>query len=219
MLRGSVLAIPVPPERLVTTLPAVIETTPVSNDLATDVVIDRFLARVAALTPAQWGTLDAIGQRAGARDPISRWRHVRRYLGAIPQPALRDVAATIGMLGGYAIDAADAVEHTVETLLGTGPRRRERWRALAERARAERVRREAQPVAADTPPLTARVRWELNRLTEIAGAQPRGPGDALWCLGLGLMALRGRVGMTPDGFAEMYELVEPVIPAASLERA
>jgi hypothetical protein len=206
------------PERLVTTLPAVVETTPVSDDLATDVVVDRFLARVAALTPAQWGTLDAIGQRAGARDPISRWRLTRRHFGAVPVPVLRDLMATVAMLGDYAIGAGVAVESAIESLVRPHATRRERWRRLAERARTEQTRLSAEPVPRDAPPFVARMRWEMARLLEIANAQPRGPGDALRCLVLGVMALRLRSRTTPSGFAEMYELVEPVIPAASLER-
>ena len=195
-------------------LPTVVETTPVSDDLATDVVIDRFLARVAALTPTQWGILDAIGQRAEARDPVSRWRQIRRHLGVVPASVLRDVLAAAMTVGDYVVGLGAEIEGAfASVVLG----RRDARRRLAERVRVERVALES--AQQDLPALAPRVRWEATRLAEIARAQPRGPGDALRCLSLALLALRFRSKTSPRGFAEMYELVEPVIPAASLERA
>jgi hypothetical protein len=204
----------------VTALPAVVETTPVSDDLATDVVVDRYLARVAALTPAQWGTLDAIGQRFQAGDPIARWRRVRRYLAVLERaPVLRDLLTVVGFASGYVADVADRVSAEIEHALLGRPRTLKRWRALAEGAPVD-------PEAARLPwrdgrrsPRAERMRWEVQRVTEIATAQPRGPGDAASCLLMGLIALRTRREIPTSAFTELYELVEPVIPAATIGAA
>jgi hypothetical protein len=200
----------------VTALPTVVETSPVSDDLATDMVVDRFLARVAALTPAEWGTLDAIGQRAGAGDPISRWRRARRYLGAIESPAARDALAVVGAAGGWILDLGATVEQTIEQAFVGRRAQRERWRQLSDRTRAEQARVQRAARAREGSPTASRIAWETARLVEIATAQPRGPGEATSVLAVGLLALRLRPRLTARAFAEMYELVEPVIPAASL---
>lgn len=191
-------------------VPAVVETTPVSNDLATDVLVDRFLSRVAALTPAQWGALDAIGQREGARDPVSRWKRARRQLAIVDAPVLRDALAIVGTIGGYAIDAADAVEWALsDAIWGRGAWRRRASARLASGAAP------AIPLNDDVLP-SARFEWETRRLTEIALRQPRGPGDAAGPLALALVALRMLGRRNVRAFKEMYGSVESVIPAASL---
>ena len=199
-----------------TALPTVVETSPVSDDLATDMVVDRFLARVAALTPAQWGTLDAIGQRAGAGDPVSRWRRTRRYLGAIESPTARDVLAIVAAAGGMILDLGATVERTIEQALLGRAERRERWRQVSDRMRVEQARVQRAARAREGSPTATRIAWETARLMEIATAQPRGPGEAASVLAIGLLALRLRRRMTARAFAEMYELVESVIPADAI---
>ena len=198
-----------------TSLPAVVETTPVSDDLATDVIVDRFLTRVAALTPAQWGTLDAIGQRFQGGDPIARWTRMRRLLAAFDDvPALRDVLTAVGVVGGLALGAVASVERALAAGTRDRAARRHTWRRLADRAASEATRRRAMESAES--PLGARVRWERERLVAIAVAQPRGPGAAMPCLMLALTALRLRRALTPRAFSEMYELVDGVIPSGSI---
>ena len=175
-----------------TTLPA---TAPVQSPTsAREARADRFLARVGALTPRQWGALDAIGQRFEGHDPIAWWERSRRMAAmAGRNPAIEDIVSVVGFVVNGASD--------VVRLIRGGPERS--WRTRT-------------PRAPNAPPEVRAFLARFETLQDTAAAQTGGPGAAMHCLVVGLIALWMRDTLTPDGFARMYELVEPVIPAASL---
>ena len=155
---------------------------------------DRFLARVAALTPAEWGRLDAIAQRETAGDPIARWRRIRRVtgLGSEPEWLQAGLAALV-----FGLEMVQSVATLVrgDRLLP------------APRAGADHLTAEARA-------LDERVR----ALWDTAQAQPGGQREATRVLTMALVALWSRALLSPAAFARQYELVEPVIPIRSLER-
>ena len=162
-----------------------------------EAAVDRFLARVTRLTPAEWGRLDAIGERNLSGDPIARWRRSARVttlLARMPQ-----FARTLTVLGFGTELVRDAL------------------RGDAALARIERVRRPADP-----PPhahaLTRRTIADAQALWDTAEAQPGGGRSAYPCLVLAMLALQLRDQMPAEAFSAWYELVEPVIPAASVDR-
>ena len=171
-----------------------IATAPVQSPTsAREARTDRFLARVAALSPRQWGELDAIGQRFEATDPIAWWERARRLSAfASKVPVLEDVMRVVGFVG---MGVGDLVQ-------SLGSRRGPRY---------------PRPVIPSTAGRESRQIGErLETLWDVASSQPGGAGPSLHCLALALIALWMRDYLTAEGFAEIYGLVEPVIPAASV---
>ena len=72
--------------------------------------VDRFLARVTRLTPAEWGRLDAIGERNLSGDPIDAWEAHRVGLATqvVPDHELFDT--TLAWANKLAEKAPIAVE-------------------------------------------------------------------------------------------------------------
>lgn len=168
--------------------------TPVS---AREALVDRFLARLAALSPRQWGELDAIGQRLHASDPITLWATARRLSAFTSKaPAFEDVSTVITF-----------VSMGLGRLANLGRRRP---------SRPERPYY-ATPHARSYPDSETRAfAQRMDTLTDIQHHQPGGPGDAGACLWVAMSALWQRDHLTPEGFARLYAPVEPVIPFASL---
>jgi hypothetical protein len=163
-----------------------------------EALADRFLARVAALTPEQWGRLDAIGQRDAAGDPVARWRRARRVAAvAVETPWLESVVTAVALTGEVAMDVAGAL--------------RDAWRPPAPAPSRVALRRQPTP---ESRALGER----LETLRDTARARAGGQGDAGRVLTWGLLALWQRPHVAPETFARQYELVEPVIPIRSLER-
>lgn len=160
---------------------------------AREALADRFLGRVAGLTPEEWGRLDAIAQREHAGDPLARWRHARRFVSGDVGGAL---AATVIAGLSLVVDVAGSV------LVAVSP---SRARALA----APRARRPLRDVALDR---------RLATLRDTARARAGGEGDATHILIVALVALWERHRLPRETFVRWYELVEPVIPLDSLER-
>jgi len=155
--------------------------------------VDRFLARVSALTPRQWGELDAIGQRFEASDPIAWWERASRLAAfASRAPLAEDLLRVVGFVGVGIGDLA-------RSLLGG------RGRPRYTRPVVHAMSGEARQVAS-----------RLETLWDVAATQPGGAGASLGCLVLALLALWLRDYLPAEGFAQLYGLVEPVIPAASL---
>lgn len=160
-----------------------------------DAVVDRWLARVARLGPAEWGRLDAIGQRFTAGDPMSRWQRAERTSAlAAALPALERALAVVGF-------GAELVRDL------TG-RSRRGWSDA-------RRPRDASPSA---HPRVRRLVAQLQTLWDLGEAQPGGAGAAMPCLVLAMVALHARPQLPADAFARLYALVEPVVPAAGVER-
>lgn len=156
-----------------------------------DAVIDRWLARVARLGPAEWGRLDAIGQRFAAGDPISRWQRADRVaaLAAALPPLVRAMAVV-----GFGAEL-------VYDLLG-GPRSQGR---------------RPRDVAPSAPPGVRRLVAQAQALWDLGEAQPGGAGAAMSCLTIALLALRARPQLPAAAFARLYALVEPVLPVREIE--
>jgi hypothetical protein len=172
----------------------VVRTLPSDRDAAAE----RFLARVARLTAAEWGRLDAIGERLGAGDPIARWRRADRWaaLAGVRGRSLPRLGATLAVLGFGA--------ELVSDLLGGRAGRR-----------LPATFPEPSPHAA---PEARRAHAQLRTLLDAAAAQPGDATTALPWLALALFALRLRDALAPEAFARLYAPVEPVIPAASVDR-
>src|SRR5689334_22215372 len=114
--------------------------------------VDRFLARVGALTPRQWGELDAIGQRFEASDPIAWWERSRRLAAfASRAPLLEDVRRVVGFVGV-------GVGDLVKSMLG------------GRRARYTR------PVVLGLSGEARQIASRLETLWDVASTQPGGPG-------------------------------------------
>ncbi len=161
---------------------------------AREALADRFLARVSALSPRQWGELDAIGQRFTASDPISVWQRARRlaaFAGRLP--ALEDVMTVFGFVGLGVADLATAA----------GLRGRTSYVHLP-------------TPATSTPPESRALTDRIETLRDIATHQPGGAGEAFDSLAIALGALWMRDLLPDASFARLYALVEPVVPIASL---
>jgi hypothetical protein len=163
--------------------------------------VDRFLARVARLTSAEWGRLDAIGERFLSGDPIARWRRAERI--TMLAARLPQLARTLAVLGFGTELVRDAV-----------------GRDALGRDALGRLRGVRRP--ADAPPgahaLARRTIPDAQALWDVAEAQPGGGRSAYACLKLALVALQLRDRLPAEAFTAWYELVEPVIPAASVDR-
>jgi hypothetical protein len=180
---------------------------PVATLDPTEAAIDRFLARVRALTPRQWGELDAVAQRLLAGDLVSRWRAARRATAGADNPVLRDLLSITEVVIGTAVQAASSV-------LGA-----RRSGAPGEGGGGSRFARATLSVLRPTgrPSKRSDLLVRASReLTDLAEVQPGGPGDATVCLHQALIAVWRRPMLSSTAFAEMYAPVEPFIPAASL---
>jgi hypothetical protein len=183
-----------------------------------DARADRFLARVAALTPAEWGRLDAIGAEHVAQDAwgaVSRVRQTAALLDGLPAGPV--LGAVFGGMTALFL-AVDLARVGVAGLLGV-PRPAGWMRRPADRPEAP-AGAPLSPEAAASRRVTAR----LQRLHDLAGAQPGGVGPSVAVLGMALVAAGApdEAGLrAPDGrpkavLAALYAPVEPVIPFASL---
>jgi hypothetical protein len=161
---------------------------------AREALADRFLARVAALSPREWGELDAIGDRFLASDPIALWRRARHFAAlAARVPGIEDLVTVVGFVGlGVA-----------EVLWAVGGGRRGRWLA-------------PKRLPPNAPAEARQLVGRMETLWDVASLQPGGPGPAAECLTVALLALWTRHLVPEEAFARVYSLVEPVIPARSL---
>jgi hypothetical protein len=176
-------------------------------------LVDAYLARVATLTPAEWGRLDAIGARLDGGTPF-----------ALLDRAYVDGAAH-GLWNflprGVATGAALGVRTAFWTALGgmmayyaiTDPSGERLARLEANQ------RRHAEELEARHPDTYGRT-VSIRQLAAIcAGARGgrsvlvSGAGKVLF---FGLLALQGRSSLSAPAFETAYALVEPVIPLRTL---
>lgn len=178
-------------------------------------LIDAFLARVGALTPAEWGRLDAIGSRISGVTPLALLDRARLDGAAFGLWRLmpRQVATGTALAGRAAFWTAVGALTLSNLLLDptlTGSRRR-----------AEEAKLRAAQLEARHPEL-ARTREDYRRLQAICAANPRPLGEGAIYTGAGrallisLLALECRVLRPLAEFETLYALVEPVIPLTSL---
>lgn len=175
---------------------------PVPSAPNPDARAERFLARVAVLTPAQWGQLDAIGARELTPDVIGAIRRARtmtEMFEALPVPGSgRLVLDGIALLA-FAVDLGRAVVDVPRRALG-----RERTPAW--------LRRPGSRAGAAT--LADLTGARLQRLYDLAAAQPGGVGPSQVLLSMALIAAqtsKSEVDVRP-----LYGPVESFIPFASL---
>ena len=180
--------------------------------------LDAYLARVRALSPAEWGRLDAIGVRLADNTPWARVRRAR--LDADAFAALTRLVPREVAVGGAAF---------IRAATDAG-----RW--LAVRAAPDPLapprRPVRQPTDATRPDPTPGLReayarqerWltlvgELRRVTRDAPAARRsasGGAAAIRVLEYGLMGIAYRA-LDAAVADRLYAPVEPVIPFASLD--
>jgi hypothetical protein len=182
-------------------------------DAAAEARAERFLARVAALTPAEWGRLDAIGERMAAGDLLTRFERVGQL-----SRFMRSLRGAMHPTGKAAL-AVHSVELMAVVLTMLGELRdwlrddafdRQLWRRMSRRrAPAGSSPRMQRHVATTND-------W-FERLWTIAERQP-GAGMAIACLGNALVGIIASGGPMQGPMVEhFYGPVEPVIPFASLD--
>lgn len=180
-------------------------------DATAEARAERFLARVAALTPEEWGRLDAIAQRQYAGDLLTRLERVQRTA-RMSDAAWRQVPRS---------REAVVVMRSTQLLLVTTSIVRELrdWVLRHEREpwRWPPRMRDGATASPQTQRILAALETWTDRLMTVAAAQPGGLGLAtsLLCMALSVL-LSGGPELMPLA-AEIYEPVEPVIPFASLD--
>lgn len=183
----------------------------------------RLLDRVAALTPEEWGRLEAIGQRESARDLVGRlWRadaagqtvgELAADAGA-PRPLAVVLDALVTGTAFYAELGAELADALVAALRG-------------ERARRTPLPLVPHALATSDDPGAQRMTLDVTRLRGLAATQPGGAEGALACLVAAVvmldvadLAAERRPGAAIAGVEaaarRWYAPVEPVIPYASL---
>ncbi len=211
-----------------------------------DRLVSRFLDRIAALSPAEWGRLQAIAERQLAGDPVARWRRASRVAASVPWPSAR--------LRGAASGSSDAAGAAEEPGVGgaTAPRgtvvRRDELDVVGEAALAaltfgvelagDLVRTLAgrrplrlatwRPRVEPHMPTSPHVSRYLDAATQLAGLVRRRPGEleAAWQLLLtalgGIFAARHPDrpdAVDPAGIPPLYAPIDAVIPWAGLRDA
>ena len=160
---------------------------------------ERFLARVAALTPEEWGRLDAVGQRLGGRDVVSRVERAawigRMIAASLGRPEAAPVAAAFGLVAELAGDVVGLVR----------PRR----------ARRGWPRRLPRPEGIRSPEAEARFRY-FDRLWAAVPPVGGAPAPALSALGPALVAIFMSTQRSGAAAMQLYAPVEPTIPFATL---
>lgn len=160
------------------------------GDAAATLAVDRFLARLGTLSPAEWGRLDAEAQRAvGEPGLLGYWgtaRHIAARIagGPVPEPVLAAVAL------------AGALAERLAPSQGGG--------RLVPRDRGDR---------GDRTPAHRALDARRRSLADLLVLQPGRPDPRTrMCLEHALDALWYRATLPPDAFARLYAPVAPVIP-------
>ena len=180
-----------------------------------------FLTRVASLTPAQWGRLDAAAARLKGGGLLTRWTRARRAGAAMGyEPWIRAITTPAAFMGEALLDAGFALRRAYHTAESIGEAKSARQRV--EDALRQYERMTQQKTERSRPTTTgfdaARVHAHFERLTAVARAQPGHLlGDASDCLFAALYGVLMRPNLMADAFDELYSPVEPTIPAASLD--
>src|SRR5215208_633927 len=159
-----------------------------------DPVTDAFLGRVRALTPAEWGRLDAAGAPLAGGSLLARIE--RASLGAeLGLMAVRGISSVLW----------ETFWDEPAELVGL-------VRGVSEELSRDRALRR-------DPEHLARLRATpnpLRELLEIAERQPGGPRAAYQALWYALTAVMLRASLPPHARARLYSYAERVIPYASV---
>jgi antitoxin component of MazEF toxin-antitoxin module len=179
-----------------------------------------FLTRVASLTPAEWGLLDAAAARLKGGGLLTRWTRARRVGAAMGyDPWIRAITTPAAFMGAALLDAGFAVRRVYHTGGSIGDAKSVRQRV--EDALRQYERMTQQQTERSRPTTTGfdatRVHAHFERLTAVAKEQPGHLlGDAADCLFAALYGVLMRPNLMADAFDELYRPVESTIPAASL---
>ena len=197
-----------------------------------DPVLWRFVARVQALTPAEWGKLDALAAPIAGRTPIARARRLRLLTATFRdwwRTPTRELARAVANHPWRSVEfALDIAPEVLRPSYLKEMRRawKDAWRDAATGKCPERP--ELPP---DIPPeVKAQLDAELaanearaedsmrasRAIFAAAKAQQLGPGAAYWALMFADLALYSRESLTPELRTRLYAYMEPVIPYASL---
>lgn len=182
---------------------------------ADQALVDAFLARVEALTPAEWGRLEARGARLASITPLDLLKRAKIDGAAFGlwHQFSEDVATGVALAGRAAFWTTIVA---MAPLMFLADPRHERMKR-----RVDEQSRRMQELE-DRHPEVAAMQKTFKRLTAICDRQPRedeirpfGTG-AQRALFFGLLALFGRSSSSPGAFEVVYGPVEPVIPFSSL---
>lgn len=185
--------------------------------------LDAYLARVRALSAAEWGRLDAIGTRLTDNTPWARLRRAR--LDADRVWPIEQLVPRPVVVGGAAVVRAAkdagrwlALEPVPDPL--APPRRIVRSRGDRDPAERSESTRAWQAWFERFVAGVAEIRHAVRASPAMAGAADGGAAAA-YVLELGFEALVHGVAV-PEGAARtaserVYAVVEPVIPRASLD--
>jgi hypothetical protein len=181
---------------------------------------ELFLSRVANLTPAEWGRLDAAAARLTGGGLLTRWTRARRVGAAVGyEPWIRAITIPVALLGEALLDTGFAAWRVYRTAESIGEAKSTRQRLEEAMKQYERMTRQnaARPTPTTNGVDVQRVRAHFDRLTAVAKEQPGYPfGEASDCLFAALYGVLVRPNLMADAFDELYSPVEPTIPAASL---
>ena len=184
---------------------------------AHDPVLWRFVARVQALTPAEWGRLDALAAPINGRTPVAAARRLRLITPFLVEP-WRQGARELGPEIVRTIR-----DNPWETLkFAVGLMRPSLWKNVKIGQRPDLPPDLPPEAKAEIDAIYARSEdddraWKAIR--DAAAKQPLGMGAAAWAMTFANLAVWARDDLPPEVVTRMYAYVEPVIPYASLTSA
>ena len=157
---------------------------------------ERFLQRLAGLTPAEWGRLDAAADRLMADDPIARWQRARWEAAFAAPLAIEPLVVGTVFLLDVARDIAG---------------RRDDPRELMRRLRA------GADAVGQRHPEAAQTASQFDRLVSIVTEQPAaGASHVLSVVLHGFVAVRMEGVLSARICRRMYAPLQPVIPLDTL---
>ncbi len=184
-----------------------------------EALVEKFLARVEALTPAQWGQFDARGERVSGVSPFAMLDHAKLDAATLGLCQLFDLPVATGVALGGRFAAWGAVG-----VIGLAALLRGRRSTADLAARREEQHRKHREILSRRPHLARSHAWSQHLIQSVL-AHPGGPKSILGvpcasvALRYGLFAIIGRPRLSDEVFATAYSIVEPVIPFASLDRS
>lgn len=155
---------------------------------------ERFVQRVAGLSPAEWGRLDAAADMMMAGDPITRWRRARWRAAMTASSPFELLAIPVLLMADLGRDVA----------------------GMGEAELGRRLLRNLPGPGAGDVPGERRVLEQIHRLVAIAMEQPGASSRTLELLLQAIVSI-GLEGVYSERVRRrMYAPVEAVIPYSTL---